>query len=464
MNPGESVILTEATAAEFRSVWNLSGSVDVIGNNTHQPRPCTTRSISTTPPASWSTASPTATRRHPGSIRAQNTSGNPLSLDVLGTNNALGVDLRIGRRHVRLVHVDLNNVDVGNPGTVRLARCCCRPPRGCCCPVSPVSPACAAAAPEAPSHLEEITHEDSFFACVGRAAGPALAGAQVASLDLGNYQLTRTVGLPAGPASEASAVTWNWDSDTLFVVGDEGDAIVEVDRNGAAQLHVVERLRRHRRRHLHRRRPLRHRRGALAGCLRADVQRPAAPCLVAASLRFDSVRRLATSASKAFRNDPSTGQYIVVKEKTPQQVNAATLNFGTGTSGTANVTSLFDPASLGLTDLSDVQVLSTVLDPSSADYGNLLIYSQESARLLEVSRTGTVLSMYSLAGITGSAEGVTIDRNGTIYIVDEKPEHVHPHADAGARCRPPRGCYYRASPAWPVSPVARNNIRIDSVR
>lgn len=76
---------------------------------------------------------------------------------------------------------------------------------------------------------------------------------------------------------------------------------------------------------------------------------------------------------------------------------------------------------LGLTDLSDVQVLSTVLDPSSSDYGNLLIYSQESAQLLEVSRTGTVLSMYSLAGITDSAEGVTIDSNGTIYIVDEGP-------------------------------------------
>jgi predicted extracellular nuclease len=35
VNPGESVILTEATAADFRSVWNLSGSVKVIGNNTN---------------------------------------------------------------------------------------------------------------------------------------------------------------------------------------------------------------------------------------------------------------------------------------------------------------------------------------------------------------------------------------------------------------------------------------------
>ena len=33
-------------------------------------------------------------------------------------------------------------------------------------------------------------------------------------------------------ASEASAVTYNWDTGTLFVLGDEGDALVEVDANG----------------------------------------------------------------------------------------------------------------------------------------------------------------------------------------------------------------------------------------
>jgi uncharacterized protein YjiK len=250
---------------------------------------------------------------------------------------------------------------------------------------------------------------------------PALAGAQVASIDLANYQLTRTVGLPAGPASEASAVTWNWDRDSLFVVGDEGDAIVEVDRNGTllSSMSLVgfddtEGL------------------TYIGGGRFVVVEERLQDAYVLTYNAGGAVSRAnLASASlgvtvgnvglEGISYDPSTGQYVVVKEKTPQQVNAATLNFGTGTSGTANVTSLFDPASLGLSDLSDVQVLSTVLDPSSADYGNLLIYSQESARLLEVSRTGTVLSMYSLAGITDSAEGVTIDRNGVIYIVDETP-------------------------------------------
>jgi uncharacterized protein YjiK len=250
---------------------------------------------------------------------------------------------------------------------------------------------------------------------------PALAGAQVASLDLGNYQLTRTVGLPAGPAAEASAVTWNWDRNSLFVVGDEGDAIVEVDRNGTLLSSM-----------------------SLSGFDDTEgVTYIGGGRFVVVEERLQDAYVLTYTAGGAVSRgslasaslgvtvgniglegisyDPSTGQYIVVKETGPQQVNAATLNFGAGGSGAATVTSLFNPASLGLTDLSDVQVLSTVLDPASADYGNLLIYSQESARLLEVSRTGTVLSMYSLAGITTSAEGVTIDGNGTIYIVDEGP-------------------------------------------
>jgi uncharacterized protein YjiK len=70
-------------------------------------------------------------------------------------------------------------------------------------------------------------------------------------------------------------------------------------------------------------------------------------------------------------------------------------------------------------DLADVQVLAGVMTPGSADARNLLIYSQESSRLLEVSRTGDVLSMCTLGA--RNAEGVTIDANGVIYIVDESP-------------------------------------------
>lgn len=250
---------------------------------------------------------------------------------------------------------------------------------------------------------------------------PALAGAQVASVDLGNYRLTRTVGLPPVQASEASAITWNWDSDSLFVVGDEGDAIVEIDRNGTllsamslSGFDDTEGL-------------------TYIGNNRFVIveERLQDAYVLTYAAGGNATRSSLASASlgatvgnvglEGISYDPATGQYIVVKEKTPQQVNVATLNFGANGTGTAAVTSLFDPAGLGLLDLSDVQVLSTVLDPSSPDAGNLLIYSQESSLLLEVDRAGSVLSMYSLAGITNSAEGVTIDRDGVIYIVDEGP-------------------------------------------
>jgi len=119
VNPGQSVILTEADAASFRSVWNLSASVGVIGNNTTNLGRADEINL-------YNAAGQLVDRLTygdnaiPGSIRAQNISGNPLSLDVLGTNNALGwIFASVG--DVYGSYVDLNNVDVGNPGTFALA-------------------------------------------------------------------------------------------------------------------------------------------------------------------------------------------------------------------------------------------------------------------------------------------------------------------------------------------------------
>jgi hypothetical protein len=119
--------------------------------------------------------------------------------------------------------------------------------------------------------------------------------------------------------------------------------------------------------------------------------------------------------------DPRDGSFVTVKETGPQLVNRnRNVVFGTPpSSGSATVTSIFDPAGLHLVDLSDVQLLSAL--PSllgTPDEDNMLIFSQESAKLLEVGPTGTVLGMFDLAGVV-NAEGITIDREGVIYIVDE---------------------------------------------
>lgn len=118
VNPGESVILTEADASLFRSVWNLSGSVDVVGSNSTNLGRADEINL-------YNSAGQLVDRLTygdstiPGSIRAQNISGNPLSLDVLGTNNALGwIFASVG--DVYGSYIDSNNVDLGNPGTFAL--------------------------------------------------------------------------------------------------------------------------------------------------------------------------------------------------------------------------------------------------------------------------------------------------------------------------------------------------------
>jgi uncharacterized protein YjiK len=69
-----------------------------------------------------------------------------------------------------------------------------------------------------------------------------------------------------------------------------------------------------------------------------------------------------------------------------------------------------------------VQALSTVESlAGTPDADNLLIYSQESSRLLEVTRGGSIASSYSFFGVSDTAEGVAIDDDGIIYIVDETP-------------------------------------------
>ncbi|MBL8267866.1 lamin tail domain-containing protein [Steroidobacter sp.] len=119
VNPGESVLLTEADASLFRSVWNLSSSVDVIGSNSTNLGRADQINL-------YDAAGNLVDRLTygdnaiPGSIRAQNTSGNPLSLEVLGTNDVLRwVFSALGDDYGS--YYDLEGVDLGNPGTFALA-------------------------------------------------------------------------------------------------------------------------------------------------------------------------------------------------------------------------------------------------------------------------------------------------------------------------------------------------------
>jgi len=84
VQPGESVILSEASASSFRSQWNLPASVKVIGGNATNLGRADEINI-----FSGSTLVDRLTfgdQVFPGSIRTVDISGNPNTLAVIGTN------------------------------------------------------------------------------------------------------------------------------------------------------------------------------------------------------------------------------------------------------------------------------------------------------------------------------------------------------------------------------------------
>jgi uncharacterized protein YjiK len=264
----------------------------------------------------------------------------------------------------------------------------------------------------------------AFAGILAAMALPSPASAAVQKLDLANYHLDRRFDLPGGTASESSAITYNWDTGTLFVLGDEGDFITEVttagvpvssmqlgsdfdDTEGLTYIGggdfvvVEERIQDAFRIHY------------TAGT--TPVTRASLPGV---SLGGD----VGNAGLEGVSYSRATGQYTFVKEKSPQDVLRATLNFPVpGSTTPVTPTSLPIP-SPAANDLSDVQVLSDLPSLSGEPAaGNLLILSQESTRLMEVDPTGAVLSTFNFGLLTANAEGVTIGTDGTIYVTSEEP-------------------------------------------
>ncbi|MFN0133806.1 MAG: SdiA-regulated domain-containing protein [Phycisphaerales bacterium] len=250
------------------------------------------------------------------------------------------------------------------------------------------------------------------------AAITSSATAQVTSVDLGRYHLAGTFNLPPA-AAEASAITYNWDRQSLFVLGDEGVSLVEVSKTGTligmmtltgfadteglaylgnGQFAIVE----ERLQTVYR----------LTFTPGGTVARSSLPAVnLGPTIGNDGMEGLAF--------DPPTGKFVLAKEKTPMAVSLATVDFATGAGSLA---SLFNPGSLGVTDLAEVLALSIVPTlQTTPDRDNLLILSQESKKLLEVSRAGTVLSQFALPASAAHAEGVAIDPDRVIYVCDEAP-------------------------------------------
>ncbi|MGE0102664.1 MAG: lamin tail domain-containing protein [Blastocatellales bacterium] len=262
---------------------------------------------------------------------------------------------------------------------------------------------------------------------------------------IGRYDLpepTRTAHPPNNLlAQEASAVTYNWDTDSLFVVGDGGTAVTQVTKTGQlidtmtlapgsspqgtefydpegvtyvgnGKFVLIEE--RDRQASLFTYVP-----GAILN--RSDVQ---------------TVKLGTTTGNIGFEGlsyDPLTGGYIFVKELDPLSVFQTGIDFaaGTATNGSPTATGstdLFNPALANLEDFSDVFALSNL--PSlngQPDYSHLIILSQESGQIINIDRTGNVFSRLTIVADQGNPlpvaeqthEGLTMDRDGNLYVVSE---------------------------------------------
>lgn len=258
------------------------------------------------------------------------------------------------------------------------------------------------------------------------------------SINLSAYQVTGNYTLDVNPGNgvsglEASAVTFARDrgtNGTLFFVGDEGTGVVEISLTGQTLSSMS------------------FSGGTNLGWPTTSSNRDSEGLtylgngvLVVAEERLQDAFRfnyvaggsvnLANAPSASISNDtlgnfgleglsydPRNGSFVSVKQAAPQAVLGGTLNFTTGAS---TMGALFDPALLGVASLSDVQTLSPVTALAGTDGDdNLLILSLDSRRLLEVTRSGQVLSSLNLTGITSQAiEGVTVDDLGNLYLVAE---------------------------------------------
>jgi len=294
---------------------------------------------------------------------------------------------------------------------------------------------------------------DSNTATVTVTAGPTSVNlanyVRVARINLPEYRRTA---LPPGTAShnllcdEASGVAYNWDTDTLFICGDGGRAITQVTKSGqlvdtmslalnagnpqgtefydpegityigGGQFVFTEERER--------------RIVKFTYAAGTTLTRGAAQTVDLGT--FDD-----NTGTEGLSYDPQTSGalpgFIVLKEKTPIGVFQTNVDFpaGTATNGsptTTNSTNLFDTTLLGMTDVADVFAFSNLPSMTGQPQaGNMLIIGQEDARILNVDRSGNILSTLNITSDVGNPlsaanqqhEGITMDRAGIIYVVNE---------------------------------------------
>jgi uncharacterized protein YjiK len=277
------------------------------------------------------------------------------------------------------------------------------------------------------------------------------SAAEITEVNLAKYSRVGRIDLPAPPATtppngtsllaqEASSVTFDPENQHLYVVGDGGTSVVEVDKEG----HLLSSM-------------------TLApgsspqGTTFFDTEGIAFvgggefviteernrqidkfTYVAGGELTSADVKtvKLGTTIGniglEGVTDDPVTGGLILVKEQEPEGIFQTEVdwNAGTATNGsptTVESTNLFEPAKAGVLDMSDVFALANLPNIGAAEREHLLIISQESGKIVNVDRAGNVLSSLTIVSDAGNPltvpqqtdEGVTMDEEGNLYVVNE---------------------------------------------
>ena len=251
-------------------------------------------------------------------------------------------------------------------------------------------------------------------------------------------------------AQEASAVTYDWDTDTLFgVVGDGGTSVVQVSKTTGALINSMTLA------------PGNSPQGTTFYDTEAityvgggqfvlgeerDRQVNLFTYVPGATLTRSDTKTVKLGSFvgnigiEGISYDPSTSAasgkgFLVVKETQPQEIFQSNIDFTALTAtnppsppALVEPTNLFPPAdATGLTDFSDVFALSTLSNVSGPLANDFLIISQEAGKIDELDRNGNVLSSLTIHTDPGNPltvtdqqdEGVTMDNDGTLYVANE---------------------------------------------
>lgn len=290
----------------------------------------------------------------------------------------------------------------------------------------------------------------SFDGAETGSPGRRINASPISTLDLSLYVRVGRFDLPeptrtAAPANsllaqEVSAVTYNWDTDTLFVVGDGGTSVVQVTKTGElidsmtlaaggspqnTDFYDPEGLTYV---------------GGGKFVMSEERDRQAVVFTYAAGTTLTRSGAQTVKLGTFVQNigiegisyDPLTGGFIAVKETEPEGIFQTNIDFaaGTATNGsptTENSINLFDPALANLLDFADVYALSNLPYVSGPDASHLLVLSQESGKVVNIDRNGTVFNSLTILSDPGNPlsvpaqqhEGLTMDGNGVLYIVSE---------------------------------------------